>query len=159
MVARPYRDILGLFTSLIAVAVVATVGALFGPGTWYAQLAKPTWTPPNWLFGPVWTLLYIAMAVAAWLVWRERTGHRRVAVPLVAYTLQLVANGLWSWFFFGHHRIGLALADITLMWVLIAVTIALFWPIRRAAAWLLVPYLAWVSYAGALNWALWRLNG
>ena len=153
------------FKLLIAVAIPLAVGGLSGfataggVATWYPTLEKPSFNPPAWIFGPVWTLLYIAMAVAAWLVWRERTGHRRVAVPLVAYTLQLVANGLWSWFFFGHHRIGLALADITLMWVLIAVTIALFWPIRRAAAWLLVPYLAWVSYAGALNWALWRLNG
>jgi tryptophan-rich sensory protein len=127
------------------------------PGPWYAGIVKPTWTPPGWIFGPVWTLLYILMAVAAWLVWRE--GKGRASLPALGfYVAQLFANALWSWIFFGLHRIGPALLDLFILWVLIAISCLLFWRIRRTAAILMLPYLVWVSFAGILNFALWRLN-
>lgn len=123
------------------------------PG-WYAGLAKPTFNPPNWIFGPVWTALYILMAIAAWLVWRR--GEARTALRLFA--LQLVLNALWSPLFFGLHRIDLALIDIVLMWAAIAATALAFRHPSLLAAVLMLPYLGWVSFASGLNLALWRLN-
>lgn len=132
----------------------AAVGATFEPGAWYAGLAKPALTPPDWVFAPVWTLLYAAMGVAAALVW-----HRsRARIALAVWGVQLALNAAWSWIFFGLHRMGAALIEIRLLWLAILLTILLFWPIRRLAALLLVPYLAWVGFATWLNWQLWRLN-
>ncbi len=132
----------------------ATIGARFKPGEWYAALRKPAWNPPAWLFAPVWTMLYAMMAVAAWLVWRETGVSREVGL----FVLQLVLNALWSWLFFGLHRPGLALADIVALWLAILATHVAFDHVRPLAAWLLLPYLAWVTFAAALNAALWRLN-
>jgi len=147
----------GLTASLLIIAAVAAFGSQFAPDLWYAGIVKPSWTPPGWIFGPVWTLLYILMAVAAWLVWRER--EDRASLPaLVFYAAQMFVNALWSWIFFGLHRIGWALLDLSALWVLILITCLFFWRIRRAAAILMLPYLAWVSFAGILNFALWRLN-
>ena len=123
----------------------------------YATLAQPEWAPPAWLFGPVWTALYAMMAVAAWLVWRER-GWAGARGALGLFVLQLGLNALWSWLFFAWHRGGLAFADILALWLALAATIAAFAPIRRAAAWLLAPYLTWVTFATALNYAVWQLN-
>ncbi len=152
-----------LLASLLMVAVVAALGARFGPGEWYVELAKPAWTPPGRLFGPVWTLLYLTMAVAAWLVWRQRSGlvgrERDAAdAALTAYAIQLLLNAAWSWLFFGRHLIGLALVDIGLLWLAILATTVLFWRVRRIAGLLLVPYLGWVAFASALNLRLWQLN-
>ncbi|TNF72501.1 MAG: tryptophan-rich sensory protein [Acidobacteria bacterium] len=150
-------------SSLIALTVffllsfaAALFGAQFPPGDWYAQLEKPSWNPPNWVFAPVWTILYAAMAVAAWLVWREGTSERRA--PLAFWTLQLVLNALWSWIFFGLHRPGWAAIEIGLLWIAILATTILFFRVRRVAGALLLPYLAWVSFAAVLNVALWWLN-
>jgi translocator protein len=142
----------------IAVSFVpAWFGQQFTAPEWYRELERPAWSPPSWLFGPVWTALYTLMGVAAWLVWLQR--HRRaVGAALGVFLLQLVPNALWSYLFFGLQRMDLALADIGLLWVLIAVTVALFWRVRRAAALLLLPYLAWVTFATALNAALLRMN-
>ena len=137
--------------------VPAAVGGLFGPGDWYRTLAKPAWTPPGWIFGPVWTLLYLSMGVAAWMVW-TRAGLRGAWVALLLFAVQLVLNGAWSWLFFGLHSPGLAFLDIVLLWLAIAATIVAFWIVRPAAALVLVPYLLWVSFATALNLAIWRLN-
>jgi tryptophan-rich sensory protein len=145
---------------LLIVAVtmaVATLAARFQPGEWYLQIAKPSWTPPGWLFGPVWTFLYLAMATAAWLIWRN-VGWHRGRMALIAYAAQLALNGLWSWFFFGQRMIGAALIDIVLLWLAIIVTTGLFFRISRPAGWLFVPYLLWVSFATALNFEIWRLN-
>ncbi len=151
----PLRSAAVLLCLLCLSALTAASGLRFQPGPWYAALAKPAWTPPNWLFGPVWTVLYAAMAVAAWLVWR-RTG---VASPALAfYGLQLLLNGLWSWLFFGLHRPGLGMAEIGALVAAVAVTAGLFFRVSVPAGWLMVPYLAWVAFAAALNWALWRLN-
>jgi tryptophan-rich sensory protein len=153
------RSILALAGFVVLTLTVSAIGAIATlpeiPG-WYAQLAKPSFTPPNWVFGPVWTTLYILMAIAAWLVWRDRAPARTRA--LAAWGVQLALNLAWSLLFFGSHRIGLALAEIVLLLLAIAATIALFAPLSRVAAMLLVPYLAWVAYATALNFAVWRLN-
>jgi translocator protein len=137
---------------------VSILASQFQPGDWYAQLRKPAWNPPSWVFAPVWTLLYALMAVAAWLVWLTRGSVREAAVPLSAYIVQLALNGTWSFLFFGRQAIGAALVEIALLWLAILVTVVLFWRVRRLAGILLLPYFAWVSFAVALNAALWRLN-
>jgi tryptophan-rich sensory protein len=129
----------------------ATAGAV---AEWYPALRKPPWTPPNWVFGPVWTVLYGMMAVAAWLVWRD--GRSPVGTSL--FLLQLALNGAWSWLFFGLRRPDLGLACIVLLWLAILATIAGSWRVSRMAVILFVPYLAWVSFAAALNLAIVRLN-
>jgi benzodiazapine receptor len=149
------RESLRLILFLAITFATAAVGAQFMPGPWYAALAKPAWTPPNWLFGPVWTALYVMIAVAGWLVWRRES---RVGTPLVLWGVQLALNGVWSWLFFGLERPGLAALDILVLLVLIAATALAFARVSRIAALLLVPYLAWVSFASALNIAIWRLN-
>ena len=135
----------------------AAMGAWFRPDGWFAALAKPEWNPPSWLFGPVWTALYLLMGVAAALVWRTGRGHARQRA-LAAFCVQLVVNALWTPVFFGLHSPGGALAVIVLLWLLIIVTLLQFWRVHRFAAALLVPYLAWVSFAMALNAAIWQMN-
>lgn len=134
------------------------VGAQFTPGTWYAGLAKPAWTPPGWVFAPVWTTLYLLMAVAAWLVtlngeWRQRR------LPLALFILQLAVNAAWSWLFFGLQRPDWALLNILVLWGLVSVTVVLFLNTRWVAGILLLPYWGWLTLAAALNAAIWRLNG
>jgi len=135
----------------------ASLGAFFMPGEWYATLKKPSWNPPDWIFGPVWSALYTMMAVAAWLVW-QRGGFVAQRRPLTLFLVQLALNAVWTPLFFGLHRPGLAFAEIVILWLAIAATLAAFRPVSRPAAWLLVPYLAWVSFAAVLNFTLWRLN-
>ena len=135
----------------------ASLGAIFMPGEWYLALQKPSWNPPGWIFGPVWSALYTMMAVAAWLVWR-RGGFAAQRRPLALFLTQLGLNAAWTPLFFGLHRPGLAFSEIVLLWLAIAATLAAFRPVSRVAAWLLMPYLVWVSFATMLNLALWRLN-
>ena len=148
---------------VLAVAICLLVGASGSLVTatsvrdWYPQIAKPSWTPPDAAFGPVWTALYILMGVAAWLVWREGRGIERRRALLI-FAIQLVLNSLWSYLFFGMKSPGWAAVEIVLLWIAIVATIAVFGKIRRLAAVLLVPYLLWVSYATALNIAIWSLN-
>ena len=152
------------FVGFIAVCfAAAALGGLFTgpatqPGGWYEWIAKPSWTPPSWLFGPVWTLLYGAMAVAGWLVWREG-GWRAQKVPLALFFVQLALNTLWSYLFFGLRSPGLAFAEIVALWIAILATLIAFWRVSRLAGGLFVPYLAWVTFAAALNYSVWRLNG
>jgi len=135
----------------------ASLGGLIGPGEWYARLRKPSWNPPNWIFGPVWTTLYVMMAVAAWRVWRlDGDGGRRKALGL--FLVQLALNAVWTPLFFGLKQPALAFADIVLLWFAIGATAVAFFRMDRVAGWLMVPYLVWVSFAAALNAALWRLN-
>ena len=126
--------------------------------TWYASLQKPAWTPPAWVFGPVWTLLYLSMAVAAWLVWRERGFAGAGLLALTLFAVQLALNALWSIVFFGWRRPGLALVEIHFLWAAIFATMLSFWRVSQPAAWLIWPYLVWVTFAGFLNLAIWRLN-
>jgi len=151
------RELLGLAVSLALCFGAAWLGSQFTPGEWYGRLVKPPWTPPNWLFAPVWSVLYAMMAVAAWLVWKQQ-GFKKACVPLVVFALQLVLNATWSWLFFGLHRPDLAFADIVLLWAAILATLVLFSRRNTAAGALIAPYLAWVTFAAALNFALWRLN-
>lgn len=150
---------LGLFGWMTLAFATAGIGAAasVSAGTFYAELARPAWAPPAWLFGPVWTLLYAMMGVAAWLVWL-RSGLVGGKSALTLFVIQLIANALWSWLFFKWRLGGVAFLEILILWCLIAATIMAFWRIRKPAAALLVPYLAWVTFASVLNFAIWRMN-
>jgi tryptophan-rich sensory protein len=150
---------LGLLGWLGVAFVAAAIGAVASvqAASFYGQLAQPSWAPPASVFGPVWSVLYAMMGIAAWLVWREG-GFAARRRALTVFLVQLALNALWSWLFFAWHHGALALLDIALLWVLIVVTIVLFWRVRPLAGALLLPYLAWVSFASALNYAVWQLN-
>lgn len=135
----------------------AATGVFVSTGDWYAALHKPSWNPPPWVFGPAWTFLYITMAVAAWLVWREG-GWKAQRRALGLFIVQWFLNALWTPLFFGAHLPGVAFGEIVLLWLAIAATLVAFWRVKKAAGLLLVPYLAWVSFAAALNFTIWRLN-
>ena len=146
-----------LVVALALVAGAAAFGGRFRPDAWYQALDKPAWNPPNWIFAPVWMLLYAAMAIAAWFAWRSGAGPWRT-VGLILWLAQLIANAAWSWIFFGRHRPGWALLDIAVMFVLILATLLVFFRLSQVAGWLMVPYLAWVGFAACLNSALWMRN-
>jgi tryptophan-rich sensory protein len=135
----------------------ALTGFFIQPAGYYASLVKPSWSPPAWVFGPVWTALYLMMAVAAWLVWRQG-GWRAQRAPLLLYLLQLALNALWTPVFFGLRSPGLALVVIVSLGAAIVLTGRAFRPVSRVASWLLVPYLVWVVFAAALNFSIWRLQ-
>jgi translocator protein len=149
----------GLIVWLLVSLATGAIGALATRNAreFYGGLVKPTWAPPGWLFGPVWTVLYVLMGIAAWLVWRT-AGWAGAAGALTLYLVQLVCNASWSWVFFAWRRGALALADIVLLLGLIVATIVAFARVDRLAAVLLLPYLAWVMFATALTYALWRAN-
>ena len=154
------RAATGLAIFLLAAFSAGAIGSIFTASaipTWYAALKKPSWTPPGWVFGPVWTALYLTMGVAAWLVWR-RGGWAANRTPLTLFALQLAANALWSILFFGLHTPGAAFLEIVVLWSLILATALAFRRVSALAAWLLLPYLAWVTYAATLNFGIWRLN-
>jgi translocator protein len=150
---------LGLAGWLLASFVTGGIGSVasINAAEFYGQLTQPSWAPPGWLFGPVWSVLFALMGVSAWLVWRTY-GFRGASAALSLYAAQLAANALWSWLFFAWRQGAFALVEIAILWLLIGATISAFWRLHRFAALLLVPYLAWVSFAAALNFALWRLN-
>jgi tryptophan-rich sensory protein len=137
--------------------LAATSGAVFRPGEWYERLRKPRWRPPRWAFAPAWSILYLTIAISGWLVWR-RAGFAGALVPFAIYGGSLMVNAAWSALFFGLRRPDLAFLDVVLLWFSIAATIAAFYALDRDAALLLVPYFGWVTFAGALNFAIWRLN-
>jgi translocator protein len=141
---------------LAAAFGAASTGTLFSPGAWYRTLSKPSWTPPDWLFPIAWTLLYLAMSIAAWRV--AYAGDAWVLPALALWSWQIVMNALWSPVFFGLRRLGAALVVISFLWLAVALTTAVFLYVDAVAGYLMVPYLVWVSYAGALNAALWRAN-
>jgi tryptophan-rich sensory protein len=149
---------------LISVAIPLLVGGLSGFATargvadWYPTLVKPSFNPPAWVFGPVWTVLYIMMGVAAFLVWRAGLDVDGVRIALTVFAVQLALNGLWSILFFGMQAPGLALIEIVLLWIAIGFTVVLFWRVFPLPGALLLPYWAWVSFAAVLNASLWWLN-
>ncbi len=153
------KQIIGLIGWLLLSFAAAAIGAVASvqAASFYQQLAQPNWAPPASVFGPVWSLLYALMGIAAWLVWREG-GWRRQRGVLTLFALQLAVNALWSWLFFAWHRGAPAFADIVLLWLLIAATLVGFWRVRPLAGALLLPYLSWISFAAALNFAVWHLN-
>lgn len=148
------RDLLVLPAFVAATFCAPLTGLLYPPDDWYANLDKPAWTPPGWVFGPVWTTLYLMMSVAAWLVWR-RDGWRK---PMFLYLLQLSLNAAWTPLFFGLRAPGWALLDIIALWITVLLTLRSFYRFSKPAGWLLVPYLGWISFASFLNYTLWRLQ-
>ena len=147
------RSYFTLIVFIIVVAAVAMSGVHFQPGAWYAGLEKPWWTPPDWLFPPVWTVLYLMIAVAGWLIFSGRDGWLKAL-----WAVQLGLNALWSWLFFGLHRTGLGLADMAALLACIATIVFLSRRRVKPASWLMGPYLLWVAYALSLNAAIYALN-
>lgn len=145
---------LGLCIVASALGAIASINAR----DFYAELVRPEWAPPGWVFGPVWSTLYLCMAIAVWLVWRTPSVNRARNIALGLFVVQLAVNALWSWLFFAWHMGGAAFVDVVLLWFLIAATIAVFWQFSKVAALLLVPYILWVSFASALNFAVWQAN-
>jgi translocator protein len=153
------KNIVALVISLVVSFSAAAIGGLATRQApeFFVSLSRPSWAPPSWLFGPVWTVLYILMAIAAWLVSKER-GFSGARVPLILFGIQLALNAVWSWLFFAWRLGMLAQIEIVLLLAMIALTLAAFWRVRRAAGLLMVPYLLWVTYATALTFALVRRN-
>ncbi|MEJ0053917.1 MAG: TspO/MBR family protein [bacterium] len=149
---------------VIAIAVselAGVIGSLFtipAIPTWYATLVLPAFAPPSWIFAPVWTILFALMGVAAFLIWNEGLARRRVRTTLSIFAVQLVLNTLWSVIFFGFHNPAGALIEIVLLWLAILATVAAFCKVSKGAAYLLLPYVLWVSFAAYLNYAIWMLN-
>ncbi|MBP5979140.1 MAG: tryptophan-rich sensory protein [Halomonas sp.] len=150
------QQILGLVGWLVLAYIAAGIGtvASINAAEFYASLQQPLWAPPAWLFGPMWTTLYGLMGIAAWLVWRE-PGAR---TALTVFVIQLALNALWSWLFFVWQLGAIAFIATLALWVMIAITLVMFWRLKTLAGVLLVPYLAWVSLACALTWSVWQLN-
>ena len=153
------KQILGLVGWLASSFAGSAVGAIASvhAGEFYTQLVRPDWAPPPSVFGPVWTVLYALMGIAAWMVWRS-DGLGVQCMALYMFLAQLALNALWSWLFFAWHLGGLAFADILLLWVVIVATLASFWRIRPLAGLLFVPYVLWVGFAAVLNYFVWQLN-
>lgn len=139
---------------LVIVLAAASSGAMFKPGEWYETLRKPSWTPPKWAFPVVWTILYVMIGCAGWLVWTNGGW----SLPMALWALQMVTNALWSYFFFGMRRMDIALVDVSVLWLSVAFFIVTAWSLVPLASLLFVPYLAWVTAAAALNYSVRRLN-
>jgi benzodiazapine receptor len=148
------KSFVALVVFVLLTFAAAATGSTWGPDAWYDALMKPSFNPPNWIFPIAWTPLYVMIAIAGWLLWLR--APRSPAMTL--WLVQLALNAAWTWLFFGRHEIGAALADIGLLWLAIGATTIAAWRHARAAAWLLVPYWAWVTFATALNAEFWRLN-
>lgn len=155
------NDVFKLVASITLSEFAGVVGSFFTVSsipTWYASLVKPEFVPPNWIFGPVWVTLYAFMGIAVFLVWRKGLQYKEVQVALGIFLVQLVLNTLWSIIFFGLQNPGAALVEIVLLWLAILATIVAFTRISKVAAWLLLPYILWVSFAGYLTYSIWTLN-
>jgi benzodiazapine receptor len=155
--SRPALALVGWLALCFAVAAVSSLFSAHSISTWYAGLVKPPLNPPNAAFGPVWTILYAMMAVSVWIVWKTRPSPCRYR-GLRLFFAQLGLNFLWPWIFFDTHQLLTAFADIVVLWIAILLTILTFRKMSKTAAWLLAPYLAWVTFAAYLNFAIWRLN-
>jgi tryptophan-rich sensory protein len=154
-------DYFRLGSCIVLCEAVGVVGGLFtasSVSTWYATLARPSFNPPNWVFGPAWTLLYLLMGISLYIVWQHRGEMRKKRRAIILFLIQLGLNAAWSLIFFGLRSPLWAFADIMVLWVLILVTVVSFWKISRPAALLLIPYLLWVSFAAVLNYSIWNLN-
>ena len=145
---------IGLCLGAASLGAWATTPEIDG---WYRTLAKPSWNPPNWVFGPVWTTLFLMMAISAWLIWKPG-GFRAAWRPLSYFMIQLGLNVAWSWIFFFAHAPGWAFVEILFLWVAIGVTTVSFFQLQKIAGWLLLPYWAWVTFAALLNFVIWRMN-
>jgi benzodiazapine receptor len=153
---HPIFSLLGCFALCYGVAFIGAQGALLGVASWYMTLDKPRWNPPPWVFAPVWTVLYGCMGLALWLVWRKGRSDRMLACSV--FCVQLLLNGIWPWTFFAAHLLFWSTVEILVLWIAIVVALVFFQRQSRAAAWLLVPYLVWVTFAATLNFTIWRRN-
>ncbi|MDZ4796109.1 MAG: TspO/MBR family protein [Bacteroidota bacterium] len=149
-----------IISIIIPVAIGATAGffTTTGVGSWFQTINKPSWNPPSWIFGPVWTTLYILMGIALFLVWKSDASEVQKKTAILLFAVQLVLNFCWSFIFFNQEQPGWAFVEIVVMWVAILLTIFAFGNISKTAAWLLVPYISWVSFATILNYTIWKLN-
>ncbi|UCC80896.1 MAG: tryptophan-rich sensory protein [Candidatus Zixiibacteriota bacterium] len=154
---RSGQQIISLIIWIGICFIPAVTGSQFTPGEWYARLAKPAWTPPGYLFGPVWTSLYTMMEIAAWLLWKG-VGLSGAKIAFILFFGQLILNGMWSWLFFGMHKPGLAFIELCLLWILILATLIAFWKLYQPSGILLIPCTIWVSFATILNFSIWFLN-
>lgn len=155
------KEVLKLIASIIVVFIAGAIGNFFTLSeitTWYTTLTKPTWTPPNWVFGPVWTTLYILMGIALYLVWSSGLDRKDVKIAIVVFFVQLILNTLWSLVFFGMHSLFGGVVTIVILWIAILVNIILFYRISKPAGLLLVPYIIWVSIASYLTYSVYLLN-
>ncbi|MGY6517346.1 MAG: TspO/MBR family protein [Lysobacteraceae bacterium] len=152
-----WGSVLVLAAFLAASFAAAAIGAAFPPGEWYQQIAKPDWTPPPWLFGPVWTVLYVLIGVSGWWIFKHAAPPWRGRL-LALWAAQMVFNAAWSWLFFGLRSPGLALVDIAMLLALVLALVVLSWPRLRPVSWMLLPYALWVGFAGVLNASIWWLN-
>ncbi len=155
------RTFVKLAVAIIVTQLAGIIGSLFtfsAIPTWYATLTKPALNPPSWVFGPVWTTLYVLMGVSAFLIWQKGWQRKDVKVALSVYGIQLILNALWSIVFFGMQSPGLALVNIALLFISIVLTMVLFYKLSRPAMYLLIPYILWVSFASYLNYAIYALN-
>jgi tryptophan-rich sensory protein len=153
---RQFLGLVGWFVVSFAASAVGAVASIQAE-SFYGQLVQPPWAPPSSVFGPVWSVLYALMAIAAWLVWRSG-GFRANRTALSLFVVQLALNALWSWLFFAWHLGAWAFADIVVLWAFIVATLVSFWRVRPLAGALLIPYLLWVSFASVLNYSVWQLN-
>lgn len=154
------KNVVKLIVSIAVPLLVGFTASLFtitGVNSWYQSIQKPSWNPPDWIFAPVWTTLYVLMGLAFFLIWRS-PGEKQKRTAIILFILQLVANFFWSFIFFDQHQVALALAEIIVLWLLILLTIFSFARINKVAAWLLMPYISWVSFAAILNYTIWQLN-
>ncbi len=154
--------IVRLIASILICELAGIIGSIYtipAINSWYSTLVKPALNPPAWIFGPVWIILYLLMGIALWLVWEKKNVKPKARrLGIIAFIIQLMLNTKWSIIFFGSQNISLALIDIVFLWIFILLTIFFFSKISKAAAWLLVPYIAWVSFAIYLNYSIWALN-
>ncbi len=154
-------EVLKLVASVVVCQLAGIIGSIFtasSVSTWYAALRKPSFTPPGWVFGPVWISLYALMGISAYLVWRNGLSHKAVRIALTLFVAQLVLNALWSAMFFGLRSPLAGLVDISILWVLILLTIFYFLKVSTTAGALLVPYALWVTFAAILNHSIWIMN-
>ncbi len=153
-------NVLKLIVSIVLILGIGSLGAVFTTSeipTWYAGLQKPSFNPPNYLFGPVWSVLYLLMGISFYLIWEQPAASIK-STAITLFIIQFALNFCWSIIFFKYHQLGWALVEIIAMWLFILLTIVWFAKLNKTAAWLLVPYISWVSFATLLNFALWRLN-
>ncbi len=155
------KNIWKLIISIAIPLAVGFLGSYFTRpeiDTWYQSIEKPSWQPPSWAFGPVWTTLYVMMGVAFYLVWKNESRSRNRKLAMIFWSMQLVLNFFWSYIFFNQHKLGLAVVEIIALWIFIFITIILFGRVNKLAAWLMVPYISWVSFASLLTYTIYTLN-
>ena len=153
-------NLIKLVVAVLCTVGIGSLGGLFTApeiGTWFVGLQKPSFNPPNYLFAPIWTILYLLMGISLYLIWKQPTSTTKTTA-ITLFIIQFVLNFCWSILFFKYHQLGWALVEIIAMWLFILFTIIWFAQLHKTAAWLLVPYISWVSFATLLNYALWRLN-